>query len=324
MPENWVAGTDIHQYIRKSLHSPNYLHQSSETPIFIPRLRSFLYQRRRTPMFKARNTSQFKRCGKAAMVGQLRIRRPLLALHRGMPTFKARNTSRFNRCGKAAIGRPRIHRPLLALHRGTPTFKARNTSQFNRCGRTAIGRPRIHRPLLALYRGTPTFKARNTSQFNQCGKAAIGRPSSCHASGNANDVQGKGAYSIQATLQNIEDWSTQVSPYSASKDANHQGQNSHAPFQGKEDLTSQLVRPQQRPANSHALTLDEHASRAKAATSTSYGAAMRFVGCNQYQALMPSIAEFLHTREVRRHDRVGCWDGEGSFVSVVAGYSRIR
>ena len=48
-------------------------------------------------------------------------------------------------------------------------------------------------------------------------------------------------YSIQPTLQNIEDWSTQVSSYSASKDANHQGQNSHAPFQGKEDLTPQLV-----------------------------------------------------------------------------------
>jgi hypothetical protein len=66
------------------------------------------------------------------------------------------------------------------------------------------------------------------------------------ASGNAN-AQGKGAYSIQATLQNIEDWSTQVSS-SASKDANYQGQNSHAPFQGKEDLTPQLV---QRLANPH-------------------------------------------------------------------------
>jgi hypothetical protein len=53
-----------------------------------------------------------------------------------------------------------------------------------------------------------------------------------------------------------------------------------------------------------ALTLDEHASRAKAATSTSHRAAMRCVGCNQYQALMSSIAEFLHTQEVRCHDRV--------------------
>jgi hypothetical protein len=146
--------------------------------------------------------------------------------------------------------------------------------------------------------------------------------SSCPTSGNAN-VQGKGAYSVQATLQNIEDWSTQVSPDSASKDANHQGQNSHAPFQGKEDLTPQLVQLQQRPANPHALTLDEHASRAKAATSTSYGAAMPCVGCNQYQALMSSIAKFLHTREVRCHNRVGCWDGEGSLVSVVAAYSRM-
>jgi len=57
-------------------------------------------------------------------------------------------------------------------------------------------------------------------------------------------------------------------PTLASKDANHQGQNSHAPFQGREDLTPQLVQLQQRPANPHALTLDEHASRAKAATST--------------------------------------------------------
>jgi hypothetical protein len=64
--------------------------------------------------------------------------------------------------------------------------------------------------------------------------------SSCPASGNAN-VQGKGAYSIQATLQNIEDWSTQVSSYSAPKDANHQSQNSHAPFHRKEDLTPQLI-----------------------------------------------------------------------------------
>src|SRR2546423_4552117 len=83
-----------------------------------------------------------------------------------------------------------------------------------------------------------------------------------------------------------------------------QMQNSHAPFQGKEDLTPHLVQLQQRPTNPHALTLDEHASRAKAATSTSHGAAMRCVGCNQYQALISSIAEFLHTQEVRCHDRV--------------------
>jgi hypothetical protein len=56
-------------------------------------------------------------------------------------------------------------------------------------------------------------------------------------------------YSIQPRLQNIEDWSTKVSSYSPSKDANHQGQNSQAPFQGKEDLTPQLVQLQQRPAN---------------------------------------------------------------------------
>jgi hypothetical protein len=141
--------------------------------------------------------------------------------------------------------------------------------------------------------------------------------SSCPASGNAN-AQGKGAYSIQATLQSIGDWPTQASPYPASKDANHQGQNSHAPFQEK-DLTPQLVQLRQRPANICALTSDEHASRAKAATTTSHGAAMQCVGCNQYQALMSIITGFLHTQEVRCDDRVGCRDGGGSFVSVVVG-----
>jgi hypothetical protein len=95
--------------------------------------------------------------------------------------------------------------------------------------------------------------------------------SSCPASGNANP-QGKGAYSIQATLQGIGDWPTQASSYPASKEANHQGQNSHTPFQEKEYLTPQLVQLRQRPAN---------ASRAKATTNTSDGAAMQCVGCNQ-------------------------------------------
>jgi hypothetical protein len=129
--------------------------------------------------------------------------------------------------------------------------------------------------------------------------------SSCPASGNANS-QGKGAYSIQATLQGIADWPTQASSYPASKDANHQGQSSHAPFQEKEYLTPQLGQLRQRPAN---------ASRAKATTNTSDGAAMQCVGCNHYQALMSIVTQFLHTRGVRCQDRV---DGEGSFVSVVA------
>jgi hypothetical protein len=140
---------------------------------------------------------------------------------------------------------------------------------------------------------------------------------SCPASGNAN-TQGKGVYSIQATLQSIGDWPTQASPYPASKDANHQGQNSHAPFQEK-DLTPQLVQLRQRPANFRALTSDELASRAKPATNTSHGAPMQCVGCNQYQALISIITRFLNRQEVQCHDRVSCRDGGGSFVSVVAG-----
>jgi hypothetical protein len=115
------------------------------------------------------------------------------------------------------------------------------------------------------------------------------------------DMQGKSLrtrFNLRCKISKIG--SIHVSSYSTSKDANHQGQNSTSSI-SREKRFDSAVRIA--PANSHALTPDEHASCAKAATSTSHGAVMRCVGCNQYQALMSSIAEFLHT-QVRCHDRV--------------------
>jgi hypothetical protein len=168
--------------------------------------------------------------------------------------------------------------PVQLIWRGDDDWPIQNT-QASSCPASGNANTQgdEYPPVQLIWQGDDDWPIQNT------------QASSCPASGNAYS-QGKGAYSIQATLQGIGDWPTQASSYPVSKDANHQGQSSHTPFQEKEYLTPQLVPLRQRPAN---------ASHAKATTSTSDGAAMQCVGCNQYQALVSIITQFLHTREVR-------------------------